>query len=52
MSRFLAGLGSGLICSGITYLITRGDTAWALGIGAVVACLVWFGEYIDELLPW
>lgn len=50
MARFTTGLLLGAASSGIAY--AAGATPyWTAGIGALVAVLVWFGEFIlDDLL--
>ncbi len=46
-ARFGLGLAVGALSSGITYAIPAVQAYW-LPVGAVCACLVWFGEYIGE----
>ncbi|MFD7996880.1 hypothetical protein [Streptomyces mexicanus] len=49
MSRFLTGLGFGLVVGGITRLITAAEPWWLLA-GALAACLVWFGAQALDLI--
>ncbi|NUQ97874.1 MAG: hypothetical protein HOY79_15405 [Streptomyces sp.] len=49
MSRFLAGLGAGLITGGITRLFTAAEPWW-LAVGGITALVCWFGvEAIDVI---
>lgn len=50
MKRFTAGLLLGATSSGIAYACGA-NTYWTVGVGAIVACLIWFGQLIlDDLL--
>ena len=50
MARFVTGLLLGSASSGIAYACSA-PPLWVVLIGLVVACLVWFGEFIlDDLL--
>jgi hypothetical protein len=50
MNRFVLGLVFGAAGSGIAYA-AGANTYWTVGVGLVVACLIWFGEFIlDDLL--
>lgn len=50
MRRFTAGLLLGSASSGIAYACGA-NTYWTVGVGAIVACLIWFGQLIlDDLL--
>jgi hypothetical protein len=50
MKRFTAGLLLGAASSGIAYA-AGASPYWTAGVGAIVACLVWFGQFIlDDLL--
>lgn len=49
MNRFLAGLVLGAAASGITYAVTPAPPWW-WAIGLTVACLVWFGEFVLDML--
>jgi len=46
MPRFLLGLVLGAAAAGLVYALVPGSLLW-LGVGVVVACLVWFGRYVD-----
>ena len=51
MRRFLIGLASGGAASGITWVATSHHIHATWIAGAVVAVLVWFGEFIlDDLI--
>ncbi len=50
MKRFTAGLLLGATSSGIAYACGA-DTYWTASVGVIVACLIWFGQFIlDDLL--
>jgi hypothetical protein len=45
MNRFVLGLVFGAAGSGIAYG-AGANTYWTVGVGTVVACLIWFGELV------
>ncbi|MFF0790408.1 hypothetical protein [Streptomyces spiralis] len=53
MTRFLAGLGAGLITGGITRLFTAA-APWWLTVGGLTALAVWLGtnavDVVDDVL--
>lgn len=50
MIRFLIGLALGAAGAGVTWAATQ-NPGWTAAIGATVAVLVWFGEFIlDDLI--
>jgi hypothetical protein len=50
VKRFTAGLLLGSMSSGIAYAVGA-NTYWTAVVGVIVACLVWFGQFIlDDLL--
>jgi hypothetical protein len=51
VSRFIAGLIGGVVSGGITYAVTGGSSVWPVSIALIVACVIWFGVFLDELLP-
>lgn len=51
MKRFWLGLLGGGLGAGATWLISDHHVGWTVGVGVLIAVLVWFGEYLDEVLP-
>lgn len=50
MKRFMTGLLLGSASAGVAYG-AGASTYWTVGVGAIVACLIWFGHLIlDDLL--
>lgn len=50
VKRFTAGLLLGATSSGIAYACGA-NPYWTVGVGVIVACLIWFGQLIlDDLL--
>lgn len=45
MNRFVLGLVFGAAGSAIAYA-AGASPYWTVGVGAVVACLIWFGEFV------
>lgn len=51
MNRFLVGLLGGGAGAGITWLVSDGNVAWTVAIGVIIAVLIWFWEFLDEVIP-
>jgi hypothetical protein len=45
MNRFALGLVFGAAGSAIAYG-AGASTYWTVGVGVIVACLIWFGEFV------
>lgn len=49
LTRFLLGAGLGSIAAGLTLAVVQTPPWWWL-VGLVVACLVWFGRQVVDLV--
>jgi hypothetical protein len=33
------------------WLISDGNVPWTVAIGVIIAVLIWFGEFLNEVVP-